>query len=1776
MLLCSIRIQQAKRRATKLRAARDELYRVSATRIQTMWRGRLARTELYVRQNLYAELANRSATILQSRFRGWQTRKLGLISELQAVRDHAAAHTIQSALRARAYRNRKRKEVERRERNAATRIQKVYRGHLGRVRHSRLRTEKYGRLANLAQQAHLAAGSDSPMFAQFSAYAEAMRKAGGASEHSMQVKIRMADATSTHPLLGKSIAFARAVEGVVREAGDSKFDTEYKGKRIFYMRSVASAFCASHLLPPLNTSQTPAAHTHISTRAHSHKTLLIHDSINSMQKLLPSISSDTYSQQPAPTSSIECARQLLRKCAIPEDMEPWMVVVREDPSRSEHVAMHYNPAEPPFLCRGVTVTVYKSGGPAMCLALSVEDLKGLCAVCKEFRGLLDDLPAADGLGNYASMVTFMPDSKRAALGEYVANCLQWDPATREASLQRILVGPKDTREIQLANTLYKGIVDGMPVKLTQVLGRAASGRIYCSGVVLSLQETDAKVRDVDVGMSELRDHVRRAASGAYQRRVAAVFSMLDLNNSNTLTMEDLTNVFGEEDAAFFLDNMAGHTAGKHTKDESVDMDEWLSFFEWAKSVGVGDERLVEVEQLADRFIMDVHSSANLSTTVHIVSKASLKDKILSKKSQRRPNSSQRQFLHLCEHEESHKRVMQGALEDVLLQDNLAQIPEIAPGYWGLLSTQLSDDCCRRVAEHLAPQLERQIQAISNRADAAHTNGQSIETLRPQRTLSPHYAGFPLYREYTDRILATNTIARSQQIPPANHETNGQSTETLRPQRTLSPHYAGFPLYREYTDRILAACATKWVADEHDDTLLSPEQLSRSPHYSRSDIYRRHMNRIIAKNSQGQARVQSSPLFGQSQAFTKVAVSLTHAAEWMRNACNVDSAGLAGCVSPLARRSKVYRQAAERLAEAATAMQTAARATENPQKLSMDGSQQYQQTLVSLSTAEEALGQVTELEVREASASLLQSNAYRRATESLANAKAQVQQLWKAELPVLAMDTPEQAILKRAFDRVDTDGSGRISLAELQSFLAQLGWDVTANDAFRYLDKDNGGDVSFDEFLRWKEFAWSRQVTGSVLRLESGKGTALAPVIERSEEEKEQDADRHTQDEQEAEGETKFHDEVKTRAVDWALRTSEKGSINDAISGIEKAENTAGIANAAVEDVEDVEDVQDVGDVEGVEDGEDGEEDTDHAENIKDTPTHRRHYTTGEIAVALVLLQRVIRGVMLRRRVRSVRPWSVYARLKDHDFPTGRGLFRWVGNNGTALVFARRSPDRPSTALAGEANYELCKVRIGDGKVIPIDNREELEEAVPNAVVTGNLHDQSSGGDVGVMGRSEGDEVFVVASSHHLSRHVLDDGTVLRGFADGWREQRDPEGNIVLNAPNGVQIQITQDNTTILSHQSKERGEMETVSIQIDPDDTVHVTRRDGTTIQSFPDGSTITQRPDGIIQQRNPDQTIITRYPDGRQKQTEADGTTITREVDGTITNTTLNGTVIRKLPDGTTHQIFPDKGEMWVYRNGTRKQISPPPECAVQHFDKFGKLRKTEASERPAAKMARNKAAEIKAEKDATNTGAATTAMEVTPAQEDAMVQDLIKAIKANHSEAARALVAMLPRKEKLLNRVVSKTTPLLQAVKAKSLECITVRQSVVVITFCAMCVEVRVLSVLLLGVSPPCVCSDVTCRESRRQLRHGTTQRGHAYFAARNRSCSERCDFEPCPSLAGGLNRMTLAGKENVLRVLLKAGAQHTDLAVDILVRFQHTNWRAHTRKGAGAMMGRYLTLP
>ena len=70
---------------------------------------------------------------------------------------------------------------------------------------------------------------------------------------------------------------------------------------------------------------------------------------------------------------------------------------------------------------------------------------------------------------------------------------------------------------------------------------------------------------------------------------------------------------------------------------------------------------------------------------------------------------------------------------------------------------------------------------------------------------------------------------------------------------------------------------------------------------------------------------------------------------------------------------------------------------------------------------------------------------------------------------------ERTALKTAFDKADADATGAINFQQLTQFIEDLGWNLTAQSAFDFLEKGENDAVTFEDFLRWKGFAWQHNV-----------------------------------------------------------------------------------------------------------------------------------------------------------------------------------------------------------------------------------------------------------------------------------------------------------------------------------------------------------------------------------------------------------------------------------------------------------------------------------------------------------------------------------------------------------------------------------------------------------------------------------------------------------------------------------------------------------------------------
>lgn len=93
------------------------------------------------------------------------------------------------------------------------------------------------------------------------------------------------------------------------------------------------------------------------------------------------------------------------------------------------------------------------------------------------------------------------------------------------------------------------------------------------------------------------------------------------------------------------------------------------------------------------------------------------------------------------------------------------------------------------------------------------------------------------------------------------------------------------------------------------------------------------------------------------------------------------------------------------------------------------------------------------------------------------------------------------ILKKTFDKFDFDKSGSIDARELKVLFDDLKWDSDEESIRRcldFLDKDINGQICFDEFSRFTEYAWQNKVlSGASLEYinvpdYSGRGRLIIP------------------------------------------------------------------------------------------------------------------------------------------------------------------------------------------------------------------------------------------------------------------------------------------------------------------------------------------------------------------------------------------------------------------------------------------------------------------------------------------------------------------------------------------------------------------------------------------------------------------------------------------------------------------------------------------------------------
>ena len=98
-----------------------------------------------------------------------------------------------------------------------------------------------------------------------------------------------------------------------------------------------------------------------------------------------------------------------------------------------------------------------------------------------------------------------------------------------------------------------------------------------------------------------------------------------------------------------------------------------------------------------------------------------------------------------------------------------------------------------------------------------------------------------------------------------------------------------------------------------------------------------------------------------------------------------------------------------------------------------------------------------------------------------------------------LEQQERTALKTGFDKVDAEGSGAINFEQMTQFIDDLGWNLTAQAAFDFLDKGQSDTLTFEEFLRWKGFAWQHKVA-LVRRLSSRNLQSSLDQIDENEDE----------------------------------------------------------------------------------------------------------------------------------------------------------------------------------------------------------------------------------------------------------------------------------------------------------------------------------------------------------------------------------------------------------------------------------------------------------------------------------------------------------------------------------------------------------------------------------------------------------------------------------------------------------------------------------------------------
>lgn len=78
-----------------------------------------------------------------------------------------------------------------------------------------------------------------------------------------------------------------------------------------------------------------------------------------------------------------------------------------------------------------------------------------------------------------------------------------------------------------------------------------------------------------------------------------------------------------------------------------------------------------------------------------------------------------------------------------------------------------------------------------------------------------------------------------------------------------------------------------------------------------------------------------------------------------------------------------------------------------------------------------------------------------------------QEEFVAALEAKQVDPESEDVIKYAFDRFDTDGSGKLSHAELEDVLRHMGEPLSAREIKRLIeivDQNNDGQVDTNEFM----------------------------------------------------------------------------------------------------------------------------------------------------------------------------------------------------------------------------------------------------------------------------------------------------------------------------------------------------------------------------------------------------------------------------------------------------------------------------------------------------------------------------------------------------------------------------------------------------------------------------------------------------------------------------------------------------------------------------------------